>query len=175
MGYKIRSRLIKNKKTVSVLLAFSANMESLHAGAHHPHLLHTQWCLVNDVHFLEGDAELPQTVQWLTVRQPAVDSVRSISCHRWNHLAMLLGRTNVRQGMQEVDTERSNRRSNQPVYLSGLSQWIVDDVHVQLNHAVNVIPVVNHFVLVSAKTNHHPHWQFFKWTHRSYIVVIAGQ
>ena len=84
---------------------------------------------------------------------------------------MLLVWTNVRQGMQEVDTDSSN----QPVYLSGLSQWIVDDVHVQLNHAVNVIPVVYHFVLVSAKTNHNPHWQFFNWTHRSYIVVITGQ
>jgi hypothetical protein len=74
---------------------------------------------------------------------------------------MLLGRTNVRQGMQEVDTDRSNRRSNQPVYLSGLSQWIVDDVHVQLYFAIYIIPVVYHFVLVSAQSNDHPHWQLF--------------
>ena len=84
---------------------------------------------------------------------------------------MLLVWTNVRQGMQEVDTDRSN----QPVYLSGLSQWIVDDVHVQLYFAIYIIPIVNHFVLVSAQSNDHPHWQFFKWTHRSYIVVITGQ
>jgi hypothetical protein len=59
-------------------------------------------------------------------------------------------------------------RSYWPVDFLGLSKWVVDDIHVQLNYAINIIPVVHHFILVSAEPNHHPHWQFFKRTHRSY-------
>jgi hypothetical protein len=50
----------------------------------------------------------------------------------------------------------------------GLSKWIVDDIHVQLNFTVDAIPVVHHFILVSAEPNHHPHWQMLQRTHRSY-------
>jgi hypothetical protein len=50
----------------------------------------------------------------------------------------------------------------------GLSKWVVDDIHVQLNFTVDAIPVVHHFILVSAEPNHHPHWQMLQRTHRSY-------
>jgi hypothetical protein len=75
----------------------------------------------------------------------------------------MIRRSNVREGMQVKAS-----RSSEPVYLLGLAKWVVNDIHIQLNYAVNVVPILHHFILVSAQPNHHPHWQFFKRFHRSY-------
>jgi hypothetical protein len=58
-------------------------------------------------------------------------------------------------------------RPNQPVDFFCLSLWIIDDIHIQLYYAVNVVPVRHHSILIGAQPNHHPHWQLLQGTHRN--------
>jgi hypothetical protein len=64
-------------------------------------------------------------------------------------------------------------RSNPPVDFCRLSQWIVDDIHIQLNCAVNVVPVLHHSILIGAQPNYHPHRQLLQGTHHSFRGEIT--
>mmetsp|Transcript_24520 Transcript_24520/g.45699 ORF Transcript_24520/g.45699 Transcript_24520/m.45699 type:complete len:244 (-) Transcript_24520:279-1010(-) len=61
-----------------------------------------------------------------------------------------------------------------PMHLGRLSKQIVQDVHLQLQLRVDVIPVVHHLVVISAQPDHHPHRQVVQGLHRLHYVTIAG-
>ena len=61
------------------------------------------------------------------------------------------------------------------MYLFGLSQWIVDDVHVEFNFLVDIVPVIYNRALVRAQSNHHPYWQLMQRSQSSYGGVIARE
>jgi hypothetical protein len=58
-----------------------------------------------------------------------------------------------------IQVTKQHSRWNLLVDFFGLSQWIVDDIHVELNFLVDVIPVVDNRVFVCAQPDHYPHWQ----------------
>mmetsp|Transcript_28398 Transcript_28398/g.48731 ORF Transcript_28398/g.48731 Transcript_28398/m.48731 type:complete len:238 (-) Transcript_28398:596-1309(-) len=60
------------------------------------------------------------------------------------------------------------------VHLPGLAAQVVQHVHVQLQLAVDVVPVLHDAVLVRAQPHHHPHRQRAQRLHRCDDVAIAG-
>jgi hypothetical protein len=60
------------------------------------------------------------------------------------------------------------------IHLGRFSEKVIQHIHVQLKHFVNVVPIVHNLIIISAQAHHYPYRKVLQWPQRFSNVTVRG-